>query len=200
MLTPTRSVAQFSQSPRALLTSPATEAHCEQVIGSLRRMICPFALNMSEEAILARVTDSRQWAPQGGAGPAGTGAPRLSGAIEALAPCERSHWATVADVLLPRGMAHRVHSFWSYARERRCFRIASCQTGWPCLSPSLSRAVLSAWLLPLGLLHIRSSPCSRKGRRRGRGRLLPEGFGKPPARTTIRLTTQTKLPPDCASS
>jgi hypothetical protein len=35
---------------------PVNEAHCERVIGALHGMICPFAFNMSEATIMARLS------------------------------------------------------------------------------------------------------------------------------------------------
>ena len=40
---------------KRVLALPASEAHCERVIGALRKMVCPFGFRMCEKTIRARI-------------------------------------------------------------------------------------------------------------------------------------------------
>ena len=40
---------------KRVLALPASEAHCERVIGALRKMVCPFGFRMAEDTIRARM-------------------------------------------------------------------------------------------------------------------------------------------------
>jgi hypothetical protein len=134
-----------------------------------------------------------------GVGPTGTGAPQLSGGIDALAPCERSHWATVVDVLLPRVQGPPCSFFRAIRSEPALLSDCELPDWMAVLFPFVSPCRAFRMATPVaGSSHPVLALLTKSAQTRQRS-ASPRGVGIHAARSAIRLTTQTKLLPDCAS-